>query len=180
MNFMHISIDWQALSRQAMIVPLFVSPVLSTLDSFDNGIPWLFIWLIWVIAWGARLFFSCVRCAIKKHFGSATLYISILLIGLPVSVVMVRSVGHYIHLALMYPSYHQKIAQSPEAEHIFNWGDMGGFVTSSTMMRSLVYSPTSPPIFDEAEYRAEVGGNPPTTYVEHLAGNFYLQEIMWQ
>lgn len=164
---------WQVPIQRIVVVPLLVSPILSTVDSFESGV-WELIWLIWVAVWGVKLLADCAVSAAQRSFSIAVQYLAVLLVGLPISVVMLNMAGPYIHLATMYSSYSQEIERAPGVEHVFDWGGTG-FAGSAQINRALVYSPSSPPKFDIAKYQEEVGGEPPYSDVTHLVGKFYVQ-----
>jgi hypothetical protein len=177
MKRIHIPAYWQVPIQRIVVVPLLVSPILSAVDSFESGV-WGLIWLIWIAVWGVRLLADCVISAVEKNFSIAAQYLAVLLVGMPISVVMISMAGDYIHLAAMYSSYSQEIERSPGAEHTFDWGG-SGFAGSAQVNKALVYSPLSPPKFDIAKYQEEIGGYPPHSDVTHLIGKFYVHVMAY-
>jgi len=160
-----------------LAIPLGISLALSTLSSFDPGVLWGLIWFICIPTWALRRLYKFALSPFRKSFAALVQHLTVLVLGLSILFFAFLFAGDYIHLAIMYPHYYEKIKGTSEMEHSFEWGGSG--FAGYGMIRVLIYSPSSTPNFDEAKYQAEMGGSPPIVNIKHLIGSFYVKQMYW-
>ena len=82
--------------------------------------------------------------------------------------------GDYVHLAILYPYYHQQIAQTPKRPVRFSWGDQAVTVLDGLRMRILLYDDTGATTVTAIKKQ---DGEGICTARQHLILNFFIEEV---
>ena len=164
--------------RQALLFFLLLAfaIALSAVDSFDPSPLWGLLWLGSLVTWVACVIFVRTSSHPSNRLYQLLQRGLLIVVGPPLSLTFFSVAGDYVHLAADYREYEQVASVSPGATHSFDWGE-GGFVGSYQFSRKLVYSPSSPPQLDAAEWQSQVGGSVPGWSVKHLIGHYYVVEM---
>lgn len=99
--------------------------------------------------------------------------ITLLIVVLPI-IVTGPLLADYIHLAILYPYYSHKIAQTSERPVTFVWGDQALTVLDGLQMRTLLYDETGATSATSNEKRNDEGL---CTFRQHLIRNFFIQTL---
>jgi hypothetical protein len=96
----------------------------------------------------------------------------LLIIAFPLIFLGLRS-GDYVHLAVLYPYYREKIAQTSERPVRFPWGDAAVTVLDGIQYRTMLYDDTGKTgeMNDVEQHRAEG-----LVVIDHrLTGSFFIE-----
>jgi hypothetical protein len=158
--------------------PLGLFLAFGTLCSFFRDVDFLFFFFgvialfLWLVVQVVRV----VAALWKQKWPKAGLIVagvgSAFLLALPVMMA-----GDYVHLALMYPFYEDRIVALHSQRVSFNWG-ADGFVGVGGTDYVLVYDPVGAIQKEGPVLRFPDGSEFPVG-VRHLIGSFYLRTIFY-
>ncbi len=80
--------------------------------------------------------------------------------------------GDYVHLALLYPYYHEKIARTSKRPVWFPWGDQAVTVLDGLQRRTLLFDDTGATTASTDTERDNEGL---CTFRKHLIGSFFIE-----
>jgi hypothetical protein len=153
-------------------LPLSVSAIVGIYFSFSPnadapGAIGFVVCAVWAMAIVGMAVKAAWRARWRRCFG----LIAILLVGLPMSGVLWRWAGDYVHLAVMWPTYRSTIQAEPGSRVMFEWETVE--MMFGQIERTLVYDPS------DGEAHAKDTHDDYQGWFRrhrHLVGHFYLIE----
>jgi len=159
----------------AMVLPAMAVCVVSTLASFNlAGEEEVLLALLVVLAWfaiaGLRGFYALLRARWRLLLRRAA--------ALGIAALLVRPALHSgdpVHLALLYPAYHARIAASTERPLRFPWGEAQASGAWGPMETTLLYDDTPFTAARIGEWTRLPDGR--IRSLRPLIGNFILERL---